>query len=57
MRSMNMSLLWLSRVQFSRFSTRFSWSSKMRSEKKEEREQVMKNRREQVSFAALELGQ
>lgn len=56
MRSMNMSLLWLSRVQFSRFSTRFSWSSKIRSEKKEEREQVMKNRREQVSFAALELG-
>lgn len=41
MRSMNISLLWLSRVQFKRFSTKFSWSSKIRSEsgRREKREE------------------
>lgn len=34
MRSVNISLLWLSRVQFNRFSTKFSWSSKIRSMKR-----------------------
>lgn len=33
-RSMNMSLFWLSLVQLSKFSTRFSWSSKILSEEK-----------------------
>lgn len=35
-RSINMSLFWLSLVQLSKFSTRFSWSSNILSEEKTE---------------------